>query len=38
MADLACWVGWPPSEMYDMSLEDLADWHDRIRRRMGGRQ
>ena len=35
MADIAAVFGWPPSEMLDMEIDDLMDWHRRARERAG---
>ncbi len=33
MADIALVFGWRPQDMYQMSIEELADWRERARRR-----
>ncbi len=33
MADIAAIFHWPPSEMFAMSVAELAEWRDRARDR-----
>ena len=33
MADVAVVFGWGPSELRDMTIDDLIDWHRRARDR-----
>ena len=33
MADVAVVFGWPPSEMLDMTIDELLDWHRRAKER-----
>ena len=33
MADLAIIFHWPPSEMREMDISEMAKWHERARKR-----
>lgn len=35
MADVATVFGWPPSEMWGWTIEELAEWRERARERRG---
>lgn len=38
MADIAAIFHWPPADMNDMSLTELATWREEARLRSGGEE
>lgn len=35
MADIAVVFGWPASELWEMEIDELMDWHKRAIKRLG---